>query len=122
MRQGTYTLPESEMVAISRLEPLSPDRRNHSHNFRSTNFEEAELDGLNLSLLKDQWRRSFITHAPEYILFFHDGTPLAWFTRQGDRNSWYIPALRIGLPSSLYRIITFIEGLRLGMACAAEVT
>lgn len=121
MRQGTYTLPENELVAISRLEPLTPDQGAVVHNFRSSNFDEAEEDGVDISSLTLPWQSIYRNHTPDYILYFKDGTPLAWFTRKEERNSWYIPRLRNGLPSSLYRITTFIEGLRLGMLAAEEV-
>lgn len=109
MKPGRYTLPENEFDKIHRLEPLDPDL----HNFRSSNYDEYETDGLDLSRLVPHYQKAFHSDQPEYILWFADGTPLGWY----DHNSlnWVVAKLTSGLSSpSLYRITTYIRGLHDG--------
>lgn len=114
MKPGKYTLPESELSKIHMLEHLDEDQSN----FRSGVYEEAEENGLAINLLLPGYVRKFHEDKPNYILWFADGTPLGWFSDM--EQNWVLPKLKSGMASpSLYRISTYIRGLRDGMVAAS---
>lgn len=120
MKQGTYTLPDSELRAISELRALSPDRPFKTHNFRNTNYDEYMDDGLDITLLKPQWRDRFRADTPDYIVWFNGdyAIPLAWYNFRTE--SWVIPETTIPTHASLNRIKTFILGVQFGMDFARQ--
>lgn len=113
MKLGKYTLPDEELAKISRREHLDEDQ---SH-FRSGVYEEAEENGLAINLMTPYARRLYHEDKPEYIVWYADGTPLGWFSE--NEQNWVLPKLNTGMASpSLYRISSYIRGLRDGMIAA----
>lgn len=118
MKQGKYTLSESGLKAISLLQPLDPSL--HGVNFRTTNYDDALAESrLIIAWLDAKHRTLFERHKPEYILWFADGTIIAWYDYIDGR--WVIPGHTHGLHASLYRIRTYILGLRNGMEACVKL-
>lgn len=125
MRRDTYTLPGKEPLALANRQRLTPYIHNgvtteRRHFFDTVYYDDAVED----SLINMEWLRRnpvatsfFHQHKSDYILLYVGrdaqaplGLPIAWIDPTTD--NWYVPQLAITLPSSLYRIRSYIEGLR----------
>ena len=129
MRRDTYTLSDADLVAISRRQDINAldARGQRRHYFLSTNYDDLMTDPsvVNPRYMHANGMARIQKIKPDYMLIYVGrdilnpfGIIIGWFDQTED--NWHVPPVARAIPPSLYRIRSFIEGLRWGRITSIE--